>query len=442
MSRVRPNLRVLTSLASHSAVLSLLAAVCVGFTTYRAWLSTSHAPLSVPVWNTSASVVGNHDSLPSTRFEVLPSPVVIQPNPIAGLEIREPTLRLLEAVAPYFDRRRSMEVVPLTAILHSVRLWGPEADFPRLPHEPIPLSGKTMADILLDHATLVRHCHLYGPGLLRRSKYGIEVIISRDFSFKYTTSATHFGELLDSLAESGMPSDHSVTTADGDVGTVADIVADDAARCVYGTELEFVTTALSRYAKNGRPWLNRFGQTYSFDKLATELITAPQTTASCDGTHVPYALVVLMRSDQIRPLLSAASRSAVEAYLSQLSSQLTQCQCPDGSWGKDWRDSQAKPECPSELDDEAFMRVVRVTSHHLEWMALVNTSEHRPSISTMKKAVDFLTGNSNRIEYCLKEDWHRYGNVTHVARCLALLSGQANDSKLDQQIFKNENITE
>lgn len=408
----------------HLGFYGLAACFCLAFTVYELYehYQNAHAPFpSLLNWVPEHQSTSTNERLP---FQVSKKTFVVEPIPILGL-IGDAELRpVMKAVYPYFDRQQMMNAIPVGSILHALRLWGSEATFKRVLERPAPTNGAKMLAIALEHDTFMRNCHLYGPGMLRRSEFGIEVITKRDFSFEYSSAATHFGELSSVLAEIGVPADQPVHTLDAYDGMVAEIIADDAARCVSGTELEWVTCTLSCYAVDNRKWTNRFGEVYSFDRLAQELLVQPIGVGACSGTHVPYALMTLLRADDRAHLVSATTKRSIENYFVNLCVLLTERQTADGCWTQHWESPSAKPlRNAVQMDTAEFMGAVRATGHHLEWMALAQSPNLRPSNAVARRAVTFLLGNWSRIETILNEDWHEYGNVSHVARCLSLLSG-------------------
>lgn len=398
--------------------------VCLLLPAYQMYLRYSHGQPFAPGLESLVEVRNRLEQPDFQPFQVRSKPLVFKPVPLSGTIEDSQIRRVLTTVEPRFNRREMMNTLPMPAVIHALRLWGSQAKFARKLEGPTALSGQKMVAILLDHKTFVENCRLYGPGLLRQSEFGIEVITKDDFSFEYNSSATHFGELGAEFAEIGLPADYPANTLDGHVGTIGEIIKDDAARYVEGAELEWLASASCRFAINNRPWTNRFGQVRSFDSIARNLLERKPGTGSCGGTHVPYALMSLLRADDEVHLLTVSTRKSIETYFVDLSALLVENQARNGYWPKEWWDS-TDDALPGSIQSskEEFMAAVRMTSHHLEWMSLADSEKYRPPAQTMRRAVSFLLGNWDRIEAILKADWHEYSNVSHAARCLALLGG-------------------
>jgi hypothetical protein len=370
------------------------------------------------------------DGEPAATFMVLDEPRRIDPVPVPGIITRQELDRVLTVVRPSFSPRRMVNKVPLSLILHSLRLWGQEVEFPTDPEGLEPrwtLGSRRMIATLLDNQEFLKTSRVMSAGLLARSPHGIQVLSTANANFGALDTSTHFGKLLQVMAEIGMPSRQPVRTGDGYVATLREVAQDEAARVVAGSELDFVVCGLSRYARDGRAWKNRFGQRRSLDGLTQELLDRPTGVGSCGGVHQLHALTILLRVDAQRPILSAPVRDRIRARLAEVSRVLAYSQRADGSWPWEWPKlvKGGKPqEVPNPYRREVVVDLV-VVGHHLEWMALA-PPELRPPAETISMAARFLVRSWPQCAAAVEMDWHVFNPLTHAARALWLLSGETN----------------
>jgi hypothetical protein len=90
------------------------------------------------------------------------------------------------------------------------------------------------------------------------------------------------------------------------------------------------------YLPPARAWVNRFGESYSFDDLARGLMDQPLEKTSCAGTHNVFTLVLLARLDREHPVLPPAARQRLDDWLKGCVRVVRRRQHPDGSWPIDW----------------------------------------------------------------------------------------------------------
>lgn len=362
-----------------------------------------------------------------TPFRVAERPAVVRPHPIPGLVTEGEVRSILVDVRPYVDRSALLGRVPIAILVHSLRLWGRDAEFPRWPEgihvSRSALSGEEMCRTLLDHEYFTRNCGMRAPALLVQSTLGVRVLASSDGSFVAEEMMTHFAKLTQVMGEVGMPASAEVRTSDGYVGTLREVIQDDAARLVTGVEFEFATSGLSLYATGKAPWTNRFGQQYTFDRMADQLLGSRPGTTVCGGAHVPYALAVLLRVDQEKDLLTEATRVRIRKHFRMLSSALERCQAPDGSWPWRWPAYCERGSDPGGDEEEDRLRLtMTATGHHLEWIAIA-PDDCRPSRQAIGKAVRYTVRTWPEFMGELKDDWHLYTVASHAARALWLISG-------------------
>jgi len=152
---------------------------------------------------------------------------------------------------------------------------------------------------------------------------------------------------------------------------------------LHQDELPWTTVAYSLYLPPLRSWSNRYGESYSFDDLARALLRTSFTRASCGGTHVLYALTIMLRVNQVRQIVSEETRSAICEWMEKKISLATNHQAADGSWQPGWwkLPSEGAPAQPKPAKQS---EVLATTGHVLEWL-LYLPSEMRPTQDTFSR---------------------------------------------------------
>ena len=129
-------------------------------------------------------------------------------------------------------------------------------------------------------------------------------------------------------------------------------------------ELAWTTVAYTSYLPPRKRWENRYGMEFSFDDLATAMMDRPLDQLSCGGTHVFYALTLLLRADRVTPVLSEKTRQRLVEYIQNAVRVACKNQKLEGTWNLDWwRDRPA--------DDRQLISVssqVLITGHMAEWL--------------------------------------------------------------------------
>jgi hypothetical protein len=417
-----------------SILLLLIIAVCCSII-YLAFVLASDREIYIRTYSPDR---GKVDPILS-GFRVAKEPLALSPVPVKGLKIDRRGLRaVLATLQPYFDPEQFGGKTPVAILTHYLRLWGPNSAFRVrvFGGRVIPaLDGELMVNSLFDHRTFLRNAAVTSPALLVSSIYGIQALSSRDSVYQGTELTAHVGQLLQTAGEAGLPSSFAVVCMEGRRGSMAEVVRDSAVRVSRDGELEWLTVGLARYSDEGRTsWSNRFGELWSFDAIADQLCNRPIGAGACCGTHIPYALVVLLRVDEQKGLLSETGRRRAVGYLTHLSLGLEGGQAGSGAWNADWAKhcSGGLPTKVPKDPEAAFYQQIIVTGHHLEWIALAPT-ELRPREASIQRACDFLIENWPAfLERHLSRDWHGFVPATHAGRALWLLSGiPTNDQDFD-----------
>ena len=319
--------------------------------------------------------------------------------------------------------RPQFQPIGIPLILHSVRLWGRDSDFPV--DRPRPgfqsdrvLPGRLMLGMLRD----LRVFHENGgrdlETLLIDSEYGIRVVTSQERLLDARSGSTHPDKFLQVMGECRMPLSTTVVPDSGRAGTLREVLDDSLLRFSMGQELDFTATAYAHYLPPNGTWKNRFGQACSLEGIAEALIARPFGRGACNGMHAPFGLVNLQYADELAPFLSPRVRAAISARLREYSRQLARSQRPDGAWDREW---SGHP-----MDQETrwlpHLDVVAGTGHHLEWLALARP-EDRPPDEVVIKAIRFLCGHIPSLRGRYSIGFHGQFPMTHAARALALHKG-------------------
>jgi hypothetical protein len=236
---------------------------------------------------------------------------------------------------------------------------------------------------------------------------------------QYEASAggvTHHDQYLKAMAEAGVHASTKITLTDGTTATIGDLVRNSLHYFDIEQELEFTAVAYSRWLPPSREWINRYGESHSFDEVAWALLSKRPEDAACRGTHVAYALVNLLRADEVYRILKPASHRQIEDYLIWISSLLEKHQTGTGLWLGCWYASQA-PMQDSDLTHQAIL----VTGHHLEWMALAPSRLRPPDAVIQKAARSLATLVENSPPATVAGSYPPY---SHAGRALALLVAQ------------------
>lgn len=372
---------------------------------------------------TARSVSSDAPFVAVMQFEVAEAPLRIAPNPVHRAISRAELKRVLATVRPYFNTRQLAGKVPTSATLHALRLWGIDSSFQTLPESGaesfVLVDGTQMVASLLDHKCHLATSAFRSQGMLVKSEAGFRVLTAMDGGYGSIETATHVGKVVQVMAEAGLPASCRTSTLDGYTGTLHDIVTSDASLVCRGTELEFLASGLSRFSKGNASWTNRFGEVWSFDRIARELLQSPVDAAACNGAHIPYALTILLRCNEHRGILGGDTARLVQARLRSLAESLERSQQSSGAWR--WERPDTERERPSMYRDD-FVASLAMTGHHLEWCALAPV-EYRPPDGSLLRAATYLVSSWHEVQLKMQADWHVYLPATHAARALYLLAG-------------------
>ena len=318
--------------------------------------------------------------------------------------------------------------------LHSIRLWTTEAEFEQawqIPGRPQLLlyTPREQLKILLEHPEFDRtFANKSGiRTLLSPGEVGVTVVTNQDSDIASQHGQYHVDKLLQVLAEIGKPGTTPIVPySAGGTETkwkVADILIESLWKFSRYQELEFTTSAYSRWLSPPARWENRFGEQCSLDDIVEELLDSSAKPHTCISLHIPYALISVYRANQVGRVLSKATEVRVEAKLREISQVLANVQRADGSWSTDWNGQfERHPNDGMWYLDQPKYPEIYATGHHLEWIALA-PPELGPPHEVVRRAVVYLKGaiTSMPLPFFQHSDLYPFGS--HAVRALCLIRG-------------------
>lgn len=234
---------------------------------------------------------------------------------------------------------------------------------------------------------------------------------------KSTMSAqAHHDQVLSQLGEIGVPLSLSVAT-DVAIMQLSDILADSVSHfTLKADDIEWSVIAYCCYVSPPRIIRNRFGEVYSFDAIADELLARRVSQGACGGSHLLVAMLKLIEKDDRTTVLKDDTRRRLLARISEISSKLERFQVSDGSWDID---------CLSETVDQHSLtsfspdkqRLV-VTSHILE-AVLANEKLLNISRARVQSARNWLCVQLQKRDSCRHDD-NEFCPVCHAIASVIL----------------------
>lgn len=138
------------------------------------------------------------------------------------------------------------------------------------------------------------------------------------------------------------------------------------------TELEWSAVAYAKYlAPVTRQWTNRYGESYTFDSLAMEILNRPWERQSCGGLHCLMSLSALYRVDREHKILTNSVRTEVRAKLLEFAKIAISRQAENGSFHPGWTIPAGHlefgdlPYRHQTISQDAY---VLATGHACEWL--------------------------------------------------------------------------
>lgn len=344
------------------------------------------------------------------------SPISIRPHPQRCLNIPEEDFRNIRDQVQPFD-----EGVSTSLYLHALRVFGLDSKYNR---------GKLASsrDTLRLFAEEEFSKKILGMPLLVRTRYGVRSTPEPLGGAK----ESHRDYCLAVLSEQGLPASFSMI-AGGRSFTFKDFLADSIANFhLTQEEIEWTALAYAMWLPPERKWVNKFGEAFTFDQLATELIQRPFDEAVCAGSHLVHAMIVLSRVDHEECcILSPDVRGKLLNRLAAVVREAEATQAVDGSWGGDWYErllSDRTPE-PESRDQSKNNRLLKnrllATSHIAEWLMLL-PEELRVSDDRLRRAGRWLHAQLKDVDPQFVRD--NFCPCTHGAIVLQLVRSTCSTS--------------
>jgi len=295
---------------------------------------------------------------------------------------------------------------------HALRLWGLESNF----GDPAFMTGQEMRQLLTDHR---RFAAVYGADelpLLMDEAEGVAVRTQEG-----PRTASHTDHSLSVLTEVGTPLDFPIVTSTQNTTFRALLEYSLRQFSLNQLEYEWSVAAYAMYLPPVTGWRSGEGQELTFDRLAVRLMREQLPRGVCLGNHRLYTLVLLLRVDDLTPILTAEMRAEIVEFLRGATVLLVRNQHPDGFWNDRWPVEPPASSVASDREGDRLAERLIATGHTLEWWAMAPQELHppRPVLAAagqwLVKTVDGLTDD---------EIHENYVYLTHVGRALAIWRGQ------------------
>ncbi len=355
--------------------------------------------------------------LQECRIAIRSTPLTIDPSgDLAGMVSDDDMRLVLDAARPYWDPPN------IALILHAVRLWGADARFPE-PGAGIPgVDCGILQKCLLDDDLCLQTVQHSFDHFLTDTRFGVRPTSSSDPVEGNAMAEGHYDQLAQVLGETGVHASTPVRTGSGRMASVREVIQDSLMRFNQTQELEFTAIAYAHWLPPQKSWQNRFGETYTFDDLVQALTAQPLGDGSCRGCHVPYALVCVLRADDLHRVLGDGARRAAESRLREISACLDAAELPAGGWDKTWSGNTVDDDENVFFEFKPQFDQIMCTGHHLEWIALASP-ELRPSINAIRRAVMSVALDIARLSPVDRQKFKGYLPISHAARAFALMRG-------------------
>jgi hypothetical protein len=330
-------------------------------------------------------------------------------------------LELIEATAPdieWLDHQIQLPtgIKPSSPyLLHLLRVYGKSGRV----EGGEPSSGEAILELFTEEGAGAAY---FGRSPLVRTASGVRFPTQERPTIDDRSLERHRDQTLAAFGELGLPLSYPLKVGDRPA-SLRDVLRDSIAN-FHRRQEEIAWTAMA-YALYLPPigaWVNRYGERFTFDELAGELLRRPMDKESCGGTHLLYALMLLARVDREAPVLSEAARARLVAHLARCVAVVERTQQPDGSWPAWWNHELLPGGHPSEASaiDEDGNRLL-MTGHLAEWLLYLPEDVARPR-SALTRAGEWLRG---RLRAASRQDKEAavcpYSHAVCVLKQIALL---------------------
>lgn len=174
------------------------------------------------------------------------------------------------------------------------------------------------------------------------------------------SSETHIGQTLALLGDVGVSSNVKIQLK-GESCTLADVITGATETYSKEGETEWLLIAFLHYLPPQNTWRNRWGEAFSFDSCARDLIARPYGEGACAGTHSLQVLSAMILVDKQYDIISDKVNKAARDYLIGAVRLLARNTCRSGGWNHNWFNFGSG-------SDHSGVGTIHVTGHHLEWL--------------------------------------------------------------------------
>ena len=364
--------------------------------------------------------------VPSSTPRATPDSVKLRSTPISIRPRLYPCLSV-----PIEDMRKiRAQVEPLeegmstSLYLHILRVFGLDSKYSR---GRLTNSGETLRLFADDEFSK----ELLGVPIVARTPHGVRCAPVGSGG----AQESHRDFCLAVLSEQGIPASFSMTVG-GKQFTFKDLLADSIANFhLEQEEIEWTALTYAMWLPPARQWENKFGDSFSFDDLATELMSRPLDEATCVGSHVVQALIMLARvDDEECAILSPDIKDRLVVHLATTVHEMEVAQAADGSWSADWytgllRQEDSAPEARTwSVASDSLERRLVATSHLPELLMLL-PDELRVADERLLRAGRWLLAQLRDVDPPFVKN--NFCPCTHGAIVLQMVS-RADESAVDQ----------
>lgn len=326
------------------------------------------------------------------------------------------TVETVRAMPEFISGRMQpsdVSTIDLSLALHLMRLHGPNFQI-AVTNKGTPF---TVLSVLCDDRI---GSHFFGAAPMTVTDWGVRYSGPDSYGQPrkgWRSVESHRDHLLAVMAETGVPLSQEIRTSRGEF-TLRDVLSDSLAQFhLSQRELAWTAYAYTFYLPPQRTWINRYGEQFSFDDVATELLNRPLASESCSGMHLVSALLAVscIASEGI-DIISSETQVRIDDRLAEWLSLAIANQHYNGSWNPEWWDNNLSARHSlSRSDATADELCLIATSHITEWLfALPN--RFRVPEDTMIKATHWLL---SRIRSASEEEMiDQYCGYSHACTIL------------------------
>jgi hypothetical protein len=303
-------------------------------------------------------------------------PLRIQPVVQASLEVSPEDWEWIRRQMQPLERVQSS----VSLGLHLLRVHGRAGKFA----DPVFSSGDAIIKLLTDQKASTDY---FGRPALIRTRHGIRFPTnpydpSRP-GIGESEKESHRDQCLSAFGELGIPLSFPLTV-DGQPYELRDVLRDSIANFYLSQrELNWTALAYILYLPPEKTWVNRYGERFSFDDLAEELLRRPLDQAACAGTHLTITLTMLERADELTPILTEPIRARLHERLRRDVEAAVRNQQADGHWSLAWHVGPGQPNA----DEGSPAARLLASSHVMEWMMYLPASHRVPVETGMRGAL-------------------------------------------------------